>query len=65
MEKNPSTEICKEMITCPASLHPRFFCFFVFLSLLLPGGGLAAADKTADFTIFFSGNVVGELDDCG
>ena len=53
------------MITCPASLHPRFFCLFVFLSLLLPGGGLAAADKTADFTIFFSGNVVGELDDCG
>lgn len=65
MEKNPSTEIFKEMIAYPASLHPRLFCLFVFLSLLLPGSGLVAADKTADFTIFFSGNVVGELDDCG
>ncbi len=65
MEKNPSTEIFKEMITYPASLHPRFFYLFVCLSLLLPECGFSAADKSADFTIFFSGNVIGELDDCG
>ncbi len=65
MEKNPSTEIFKKMIAYPASLHLRLFYLFVCLPLLLPGDGLAAADKVADFTIFFSGNVIGELDDCG
>ena len=65
MEKNPSTETFKKMIADPASLHLRLFYLVVFLYLLLPAGVLAAADTNADFTIFFSGNVLGELDDCG
>jgi hypothetical protein len=65
MEKNPSTEIFKKMIAYPSSLHLRIFYLFVILSLLLPGPAPAAVDKNAEFTIFFSGNVIGELDDCG
>jgi hypothetical protein len=44
----------------------RLFCTLSFILIILTSAGKTpAADEVVNFTIFFSGNVLGELDVCG
>jgi len=42
-----------------------YSCLFLFLISMLSAGNINANDDSVNFTIFFSGNVTGELDVCG
>ncbi len=48
------------------SYIPRiFYTLSIILAFMISSDETPAADETVNFTIFFSGNVSGELDVCG
>lgn len=47
------------------SISRLFYTLAVIFSFMISSDEAPAADETFNFTIFFSGNVSGELDVCG
>lgn len=49
----------------PKQYYRLFYTLSIILIIITAAGKTPAADEGVNFTIFFSGNVLGELDVCG
>ncbi len=64
MEENSQKKNPEKMIT----LRPTCFAFIVFMTFIISVAteqSSVANEVSLNFTVFFSGNVLGELDACG
>lgn len=53
------------MSNYPKQCYRLFYTLSIILVIISSAGKTPAADEVVNFTIFFSGNVSGELDVCG